>query len=155
MILFNRILLPTDFSNNAASARDYACELADKFGAQLHVLSVVQDVALVLPETGMFLTVLLPSVPEIVETAETALKSVLDPEWASRHDVVRQVLVGTPDLKIVQYSIEEQMDLIVMGTHGRTGLQHVMLGSVAERVLRKSKCPVLTIRSAALPGDSY
>ena len=147
MIPFQRILLPTDFSNNAKSAQDYACELADQFGAQLHVLSVVQDVALVLPETGMFLTIPLPSVQEIVDTAETALKSVLDPVWASQHDVVLKVLVGVPFLEIVQYSQDAQMDLIVMGTHGRTGLRHALLGSVAERVLRKSTCPVLTVRS--------
>ncbi len=147
MIPFQRILLPTDFSNNAKSAQDYACELADQFGAQLHVLSVVQDVALVLPETGMFLTIPLPSVQEIVETAETALKSVLDPVWSSQHDVVLKVLVGVPFLEIVQYSQDAQMDLIVMGTHGRTGLRHALLGSVAERVLRKSTCPVLTVRS--------
>ena len=153
MIPFQRILLPTDFSNNAKSAQDYACELADQFGAQLHVLSVVQDAALVLPETGMFLTLPLPSVHEIVETAETALQSVLDPQWAREHDVVLRVVVGTPFMEIVRYSQDHQMDLIVMGTHGRTGLRHVLLGSVAERVLRKSACPVLTVRSPELQGE--
>lgn len=147
MIPFQRILLPTDFSKNAKSARDYACGLADKFGAQLHVISVVQDAALVLPETGMFLTVPLPSVHEIVEAAEANLKLVLDPAWASQHDVVLRVVVGTPFVEIVRYAEEQQMDVIVMGTHGRTGLPHVMLGSVAERVLRKSTCPVLTVRT--------
>lgn len=148
MIPFQRILLPTDFSENAKAAQDYACGLADQFGAQLHVVTVVQDVALVLPETGMFLTLPLPSVHEIVETAETTLKSVLKPEWVSQHDVVYKVLVGNPFIEIVQYATDQQLDLIVMGTHGRTGLQHVMLGSVAERVLRKSTCPVLTVRSS-------
>ena len=147
MIPFQRILLPTDFSENAKAAQDYACGLADQFDAQLHVVNVVQDVALVLPETGMFLTLPLPSVHEIVETAETTLKTVLKPEWVNQHNVVYKVRVGTPFLAIVQYSLDQQMDLIVMGTHGRTGLQHVMLGSVAERVLRKSTCPVLTVRS--------
>ncbi len=147
MIPFQRILLPTDFSKNAKSAQDYACGLADQFGAQLHVISVVQDAALVLPETGMFLTLPLPSVNEIVEAAETNLKLVLDPAWASQHDVVLRVVVGTPFVEIVRYAEEQQMDVIVMGTHGRTGLPHVMLGSVAERVLRKSTCPVLTVRT--------
>ncbi len=147
MIPFQRILLPTDFSDNAKAAQDYACGMADQFGAQLHVVTVVQDVALILPETGMFLTLPLPSVHEIVETAETTLKSVLKPEWVSQHAVVFKVLVGNPFVEIVQYATDQQLDLIVMGTHGRTGLQHVMLGSVAERVLRKSTCPVLTVRS--------
>ena len=147
MIPFKRILLPTDFSNNAKAAQDYACAFADQFGAQLHVVSVVQDAALVLPETGMFLTLPLPSVQEIVAAAEVSLQSVLDPAWAQAHDVVRKIVVGTPFVEIVRYAEEHHIDLIVMGTHGRTGLRHVMLGSVAERVLRKSACPVLTIRS--------
>ena len=153
MIPLKRILLPTDFSNNAKSAQDYACELADQFGAQLHVLTVVQDAALILPETGMFLTLPLPSVQEIVDSAEKELQNVLDPAWASRHDVVLRVLVGTPFVEIVRYSQDQHIDMIVMGTHGRTGLNHVMLGSVAERVLRKSACPVLTVRSPELQDD--
>lgn len=147
MIPFKNILLPTDFSANAKSARDYACEFAEQFHAKLHVLNVVQDAALMLPETGMFLTLPLPSVKEIAEAAESALRTVLDPAWAARNDVTLQVAVGTPFLEITRYAEEHQVDLIVMGTHGRTGLQHVLLGSVAERVLRQAICPVLTIRS--------
>ena len=154
MIPFQRILFPTDFSNNAKSAQDYACEFAQQFGAQLHVLTVVQDAALVLPETGMFLTLPLPSVKEIVEGAEASLRTVLDPASGQGHDVVLQVAVGTPFLEITRYADEHQIDLIVMGTHGRTGMRHVMLGSVAERVLRKSNCPVLTIRSTELQEGS-
>lgn len=148
MIPFKNILLPTDFSANAKSAQDYACEFADQFGSRLHVLSVVQDAALVLPETGMFLTLPLPSVHEIVEAAESSLKTVLDPQWVSAHEVTLQVAVGTPFVEIVRYADENHIDLIVLGTHGRTGLRHVLLGSVAERVLRQATCPVLTIRSA-------
>lgn len=147
MIPFKQILLPTDFSSNAKSAQDYACAFADQFGAKLHVLSVVQDAALVLPETGMFLTLPMPSVHEIVTAAEAALKLVLDPNWAADHDVCLQVAVGTPFLEIARYAEEHAIDLIVMGTHGRTGLRHVLLGSVAERVLRQATCAVLTVRS--------
>lgn len=147
MIPFQHILLPTDFSINARSAQRYACEFADQFGAKLHVLTVVQDAALVLPETGMFLTLPMPSVHEIVAAAESSLKLVLDPGWTASHDVCLQVAVGTPFLEIARYAEENAIDLIVMGTHGRTGLQHVLLGSVAERVLRHAKCPVLTVRT--------
>lgn len=154
MIPFKRILFPTDFSGNSQSARDYACEFAHEFGAQLHVLSVVQDAALVLPETGMFLTLPMPSVKEILDAAEESLRSVLDRAWVVAHDVVLQVAVGTPFLEIIRYADEHQIDLIVMGTHGRTGMSHLMLGSVAERVLHKSLCPVLTIRSAEMSDNS-
>lgn len=147
MIPFKHILLPTDFSNNAKSAQDYACEFADQFGARLHVLNVVQDAALILPETGMFLTLPVPSVQEIVQAAETSLQTVLDPAWTASHEVCRHVAVGTPYVEIVRYADEHHIDLIILGTHGRTGLQHVLMGSVAERVLRQATCPVLTIRS--------
>jgi len=148
MIPFKHILLPTDFSSNAKSAQDYACEFADQFGARLHVLNVVQDAALILPETGMFLTLPVPSVQEIVQAAEISLQTVLDPAWAATHDVCQHVAVGTPYVEIVRYADEHHIDLIILGTHGRTGLQHVLMGSVAERVLRQANCPVLTIRSA-------
>lgn len=153
MIPFKHILLPTDFSSNAKSAQDYACEFADQFGARLHVLNVVQDAALILPETGMFLTLPVPSVQEIVQAAETSLQTVLDPAWAATHDVCRHVAVGTPYAEIVRYAEEHHIDLIILGTHGRTGLQHVLMGSVAERVLRQANCPVLTIRSRS-PEDA-
>ena len=149
MIDYKNILLPTDFSNNAQSAQNYACEFADQFGARLHVLSVVQDAALVLPETGMFLTLPLPSVHEIVAAAEKSLHALLDPAWSSTHEVCLKVAVGTPFVEIVRYADDHAIDLIVLGTHGRTGLQHVLLGSVAERVLRSATCPVLTVRSAS------
>lgn len=148
MISFKNILLPTDFSGNAKPAQDYACELTDQFDSRLHVLSVVQDAALVLPETGMFLTIPLPSIHEIIEAAESSLRDLLEPQWQSSHDVCLKVAVGTPYVEIVRYAEENKIDLIVLGTHGRTGLQHVLLGSVAERVLRQATCPVLTIRSA-------
>lgn len=147
MIPFKHILLPTDFSNNAQSAQDYACEFADQYGAQLHVLNVVQDAALILPETGMFLTLPAPSVQEIVQAAETSLLNIPNPAWAATHAVCRHVAVGTPYVEIVRYADEHHIDLIILGTHGRTGLQHVLMGSVAERVLRQAKCPVLTVRS--------
>ena len=147
MIPFENILLATDFSDNAKSAQKYACDFADQFGARLHVLSVVQDAALILPETGMFLTMPLPSIREIVEAADASLKRVLDPEWQASHDVCLKAAVGSPSAEIVQYATDNQIDLIVLGTHGRTGLRHVLLGSVAERVLRSATCPVLTVRS--------
>lgn len=147
MFPFKQILLPTDFSNNAKSAQDYACEFADQFGARLHVLTVVQDAALILPETGMFLTLPVPTVHEIIQVAKNSLQTVLDPGWSTTHDVVRNVAVGPPADEIVRYAQEQSIDLIVLGTHGRTGLSHVLMGSVAERVLRQATCPVLTIRS--------
>jgi nucleotide-binding universal stress UspA family protein len=154
MISFKQILLPTDFSSNAKSAQDYACEFAAQFGARLHLLSVVQDAALVLPETGMFLTVPMPQVHEIVDAADKALHTVLDPAWESQHDVIRKVVVGSPFVEIVRYADENQIDLIILGTHGRTGLGHILMGSVAERVLREAKCPVLTIRSPSQDDET-
>ena len=144
---FKRILYATDFSEAAKPALVYACEFTQQFQAQLHILTVVQDVTLILPESGMMYTMPIPSVHESLEAAEQALKSILPAEWVAAQDIVLKARVGVPYAEIIGYALENKIDLIVMGTHGRSAISHVLLGSVAERVVRKSVCPVLTVRS--------
>jgi nucleotide-binding universal stress UspA family protein len=71
---------------------------------------------------------------------------VLDPQWSAGKSIIRVIRQGPPFLEIVRYAKETAIDLIVIGTHGRTGLAHVFMGSVAEKVVRKSPCPVLSVR---------
>lgn len=151
MINLKRILLPTDFSEPAAAAVPYACELAGMFGAELHVLYVIHDLASEVPDFGMGLAFpgYLEHLPErmqkLEEEAIQQLTKVLPEGW-DKSRVVLATRQGPPFLRIIEYAREHQAELIVMGTHGRGMLPHTLLGSVAERVVRKAPCPVLTVR---------
>ena len=83
---------------------------------------------------------------ELEQRALPIIVSIPDPAWTRGKSIVRVCRQGTPFLEIVRYAKDREIDLIVLGTHGRGGLAHVLLGSVAERVVRKSPCPVLTVR---------
>lgn len=146
MIQLKRILLPTDFSKNARAAQEYACAFADHFGAELHLLYVLQDMVIGTASPGE--TVLIPatSTAEAQASAERALAELPDAAWAKGKQIVRATRTGAPLVEIVRYAREQNIDLIVLSTHGRTGLAHVLLGSVAENVVRKAPCPVLTVR---------
>ena len=146
MIQLRRILFPTDFSDNARAALPYACAFAEQFGAELHILNVMYEMAQVVPETGTFFTTPVSNIDEVRESTERALAKLPGPEGKNVANVVRATVPGTPFLEIIRYAKEHDVDLIVMGTHGRSGLAHVLLGSVAERVVRKAPCPVLSVR---------
>lgn len=148
MIDLNRILLPTDFSNYSHVAVGYACALAEKFGAELHLLHVVQDVIALVPEPGLAFPVTGIDPLEMQAAAEEGLTRVIEPENTAGLNVVRAVRQGPPFLEIIRYARENDIGLIVMGTHGRSGLAHALMGSVAEKVVRKSPCPVLTVHPA-------
>ena len=141
-----RILLPTDFSEDSNHAMKYACELADRFAAELHVLHIIQELSALIPQGGLSYMPPANLVEELKEEASKEITQVPPEDWSEEHNVVRHVTEGTPFLEVVRYAKEHEIDLIVMGTHGRTGLAHMLLGSVAEKVVRKAGCPVLTVR---------
>lgn len=145
MIRLQRILFPTDFSESSADALKYACSLTEQFGAELHLLHVLEVHAGTTPVFGGGLA-LSPQVKESADEARAALAKVLDPAWALGKSTVLATAEGAPFVAIVRYAREHAIDLIVLGTHGRSGLVHAMMGSVAERVVRKATCPVLTVR---------
>ncbi len=146
MLEVRTILAPTDFSKHAETAVRYACGLAEKFGARLHLLHVLNDFVPVGPDP--MLAAVLP--PEYYRDSEQAsyeaLKTLLQPSWGRPASVEAAVRWGVPDAVIVDHAKAQAVDLIVIATHGRTGLSHVLLGSVAERIVREAPCPVLTIR---------
>lgn len=144
-IEIKRILLPTDFSAHSAAAARYACELATRFDAELHLLHALE--AHLASAPGFAMGLALPQyVHESRAAAEQSLAGVLDPQWSAGRKVVRAVVEGSPKEEIVRYARTHGVDLIVLATHGRTGLAHVLLGSVAEGVVRTAPCPVLTVR---------
>jgi universal stress protein A len=142
-----RILFPTDFSELSKAAEKCACDLADQFGAELHVLHVLHDLFLIMPQTAAALLVPPKVLEDVLVSAEEEIQKIPPPEWGFGKNLVREVRVGSIYDTIVQYAKDNAIDLIVIGTHGRTGLSHALLGSVAERVVQHAPCSVLTVRS--------
>ena len=145
MIDLKKILVPTDFSEFGQHALLYGCELAKRFGAELHLLNVVQDAVTMFPEPNMMGTSMNDLVADMQSLSEKQLEEMPGLSGSEDLNVVRKVCVGPAFLEIIRYAKEQEIDLIVIGTHGRTGLKHMLLGSVAEKVVRKAPCPVLTV----------
>lgn len=138
--MYDRILLPTDGSEGTNRAVEQAIDLAVETGAELHVLFVVED---------------MPYAPEMMddqvemrlrEIGKEALEDIRERADKAGVDVESTVEDGTPHRTILNYADSEDIDLIVMGTHGRSGLDRYLLGSVTERIVRSSETPVLTVR---------
>lgn len=146
MIQLKKILIPTDFSEFSKCAMRYGCELASRFSSQLHILNIVEDLFPLIPDPGMTFPIPESYSVEMQAAAKKAILSLPPQEMLGKIDVVREVLPGTPFLEIVRYARDQEMDMIVIGTHGRSGLAHVLMGSTAEKIVRKSPCPVLTVR---------
>jgi nucleotide-binding universal stress UspA family protein len=148
MIRLKRILFPTDFSECSKRAQEYACAFADQFQAELHLLHVLQDVGLMLPDPAAGLSLPPNYLIEQKQLAEKTLDALPSAEWARGKRLFRATRMGSPFVEIVSYAKEKEIDLIVIGTHGRSAIMHVLLGSVAEKVVRKAACPVLTVHPA-------
>jgi nucleotide-binding universal stress UspA family protein len=146
MIKLQKVLVPTDFSDCSDAALKYGRAFAKAFGASLHLLHVIQD-----PYTQPWAAEAFPApLNDMLEgwqaQARTRLSESLSE--AERDTATVAVQIGAPYVEIVRYAAEQGVDLIVLGTHGRGPLGHVLLGSVAEKVVRKAPCPVLTVRSS-------
>ena len=142
-----RILVPVDFSAHSESAMRYALELARPFDAAIHLLNVVEDpLAAGVWSSEIYTAEIAELQINLVRDAETRLGG-----WVpvSGGRITTEVRTGPAATQILEAARERGIDLIVMGTHGRTGLAHVVMGSVAERVVRLAPCPVLTLHSAA------
>ena len=147
MLEIRSILAPTDFSAHSEQAVRYACGLAERLGAELHLLHILSEILPAGPDP-----LLMPVMPpeyyeENEERARETLGRFLQPGWGTPGSVVTAVRWGSPVEAIVAYAEEFKVELLVIATHGRTGLSHVLLGSVAERIVREAPCPVLTVRS--------
>jgi nucleotide-binding universal stress UspA family protein len=145
MINLKTILVPSDFSDCSDEALHYGLELARRFNASVHLLHVVMD-----PATqpwgaeGFAAGPLFEAVGEWKKQAEERLTSLVPETDRDRVTIVTRV--ATPYAEILAYAAASNADLIVMGTHGRGGVSHMLLGSIAERIVRRAPCPVLTVR---------
>ena len=143
MFELKRILLATDLSEYAGHATNYACELADRFEAELHVLYVFNEL---LPSADWTYPQLDEHIQAFQRQQAEALTKVVPAEWQKSHHVVHATAEGRAEVEIIRYAKAHEIDLIVLATHGRTGLPHLIIGSTAEHIVRMASCPVLTIR---------
>jgi nucleotide-binding universal stress UspA family protein len=154
MLEIRRILCPCDFSSFSEKALAHAVELARWFEATVHVLHAYGATvpspppAPLAPVPGGMPPTLLPSPdPEGHDAAGRELRRFVEPAQKTGVNVVAALEWGEPVTTILERAREEKADLVVMGTHGRSGFERLVLGSVAEKVLRKAPCPVLTVRA--------
>ena len=149
MFRINKILYPTDFSEHSQAALPLAIDLAQRYGAELHCLHAVDIEHEVFMEGG-YITPLWTEPVDSEQLRRVACRHM--EEFVSQHfseldGSVRQVVVqGKPFEQIVRYARQEGIDLIVIGTHGHSALASMLLGSVAEKVIRKAPCAVLSVR---------
>jgi nucleotide-binding universal stress UspA family protein len=146
MIDLRLILVPTDFSKSSDNALKYAAAFAEKFGAEVLLLHVVQDVSLFIPEAVLAAPPLMPPVEQFLIAAREALDRTVRALNLPGLAIRSEVSEGVPYEEIVRLARERDVDLIVMGTHGHTGLAQVLLGSICEKVVRRAPCPVLSVR---------
>jgi nucleotide-binding universal stress UspA family protein len=142
---FSKILFATDFSEISEYAFDYALTLADKFNASLIVMHVINEPV---DLRGFYV----PHISfeaienEIALSAEKMMDKFCSKKLKSFADYEKYTVLGVPYEEILKKASEEKVDLVVIGTHGRAGIDHLLFGSTAERVVRKAACPVLTVR---------
>jgi nucleotide-binding universal stress UspA family protein len=141
------ILVPIDFSIHSKNALKYAIPLAEKFNASLHLVYVVEPT--IYPADLGFGQVVLPGVEEeLREKGEGELDALMRREIGKRLKATTAVRTGNPHQEILREAEEKGVDLIVVATHGHSGVEHMLFGSTADRIVRRSKVPVLTIRPA-------
>lgn len=145
MFKIKNILLPTDFSKLSLSAAEYAIELAEKYNAKIHILNVLEKTPPILAIRSLDLSQD-KILKEIDSAAKKSLTETVQKITKNKNlEVVSVIRKGNDYEEIIKYSEEKKIDIIVIATHGRTGILHTLIGSVAEKVIRFSKIPVLVI----------
>lgn len=153
MTEIRKIIFATDFSENSKWALTYALSFAKKYDAKIYIMHVIQQPSYPL---GMYAEISFDAMDKfnrnISEAIEKEMKNLCETSLEGYKNYETLVVNGAPFLEIIRTAAAKEADMIVVGTHGRTGLDHVLFGSTAEKVVRKASCPVLSVR---LPGKQF
>ncbi len=142
-----KILVPTDFSPFSQRAIDYGAFVAERFEAKIVLIHVIESAAYSVTDT----MIVVNHEAALKATAEALMENLEKQCIEKGMAVTTRVVSGTPYREIIKEAEQEEADLIIIGTHGRTGLERFLLGSVAEKVVRLATCSVLTVRSPEMP----
>jgi nucleotide-binding universal stress UspA family protein len=151
MVQVKKMAFSTDFSENADLAFDLAFDLAKKYGARLFLVHVVPPLVFPSPTMEEFISeqANYQFIEQVIQRSMEQLESRYVQRMGDYSNVQVRVLSGHPASELLNFIDQEQLDLVVMGTHGFTGLAHFFLGSTAEKVVRRANCSVLTVRTPA------
>jgi nucleotide-binding universal stress UspA family protein len=140
-----KILFATDFSEGSSSALPYAVDLAKRYGAKLYLVHVIYDVA---KTAGWYVphTSFDEILSDMEKSAKESLKKTFIDEMRGFKDIEHVIIKGTPHEELAKFAENNQIDLIVVASHGRKGLDRLLFGSTAEQVVRYAPCPVLSVR---------
>jgi nucleotide-binding universal stress UspA family protein len=148
-----KILVPIDFSDYSKSSLKYAVNFAKRFSAELYLIYVVEPI--IYPPDFSMGQIAIPSLDlEMDKRAFEELNKLAEKEIPKELIANTIVKSGKPFIEIIETAGEEKIDLIIIATHGHTGMEHILFGSTAEKVVRKAPCPVLTLREP-LKGFDY
>lgn len=148
MYIIRNILVSTDFSDFSAAAVEYASSFALLYSAKIHLVHVIEPGSVVgVPNVGLNTTAL---VTDLEDLAQEEMRKFVYWKLKNNTNLEQVILHGEPHREIVRYARENDIDLIVIATHGRTGLAHILMGSVAERIVRLSPLPVLAVKPAEM-----
>lgn len=149
----SHILVPIDFSVHSRNALKYAVPLAEEFSASLHLVYVVEPT--IYPADLGFGQVVLPGVEdELRQKAADELQELIEKEIGSDIPTTATVRTGSPHQEILDEADEQHVDLIVVASHGHSGVEQILFGSTADRIVHNAKCPVLTVRPIAASEGS-
>lgn len=144
MVEIKKILFPIDLTENSSRILPYVLSVSEKYNSMIYLLHVVQDLhrwgRVYIPHTSMDIFQ-----QEALEGAEKALDTICEEQLESCPNFQRRVVSGDPAMEILKTIETEDIDLVVMGTHGRKGLEHILMGSVAGNVVKRSPVPVMTV----------
>lgn len=142
----NRILVPIDFSEHSKRALKYAIPFAKQFVASIDLIYVVEPT--IYPADFSFGQAGFPNVEEELRASgSNELDTLIKKEIAGRVTAKKVIRTGKPSYEIIQYAREAKMDLIIIATHGHSGMEQILFGSTTEKVVRKAPCPVLVVRT--------
>ena len=149
----NKVLVPIDFSDYSKSALKYAVNFAKSFNAEIILIYVVEPV--IYPPDFSMGQIAMPSInTEWDDRAKDELQKLAKSEIIGAVKVKTIIKTGKPFVEIIETAKEENVDLIIIATHGHSGVEHILFGSTAEKVVRKAPCPVLTLREP-IKGFDY